>query len=95
MIDLIWHRTLNSKGVLLDWALNDKLHEMLDKTNSENLKYICMENGIPRAGAKYEVAMKIRKTVYAWQDQQKKKKPAAPSPEKSVSSSSGGGPAEE
>ncbi|KAJ2993842.1 hypothetical protein HDV02_002047 [Globomyces sp. JEL0801] len=68
------NKSIELRGDLLEWVETETLTEMLDKTNCETLKCICMENGIPRAGAKYEVRMKIIKTVQAWKTQQEKSK---------------------
>ena len=66
------NKKIKLDGILLEWVEQGILHEQLEKRNSEFLKMVCIENQIPRAGAKYEIVGRIRKTVYAWQAQQEK-----------------------
>ena len=66
------NKNIKLDGILLEWVEQDILHEQLQKQNSEFLKEVCTENQIPRAGAKYEIVGRIRKTVMAWRAQQEK-----------------------
>lgn len=64
------NKKIKLDGILLEWVEQGILHEQLEKRNSEFLKCVCIENQIPRAGAKYEIVGRIRKTVMAWKAQQ-------------------------
>jgi hypothetical protein len=66
------NKNIQLTGILLEWVEQGVLQAQLEKQNCEYLKEVCSENQIPRAGAKYEVVGKIRKTVMAWKDQQEK-----------------------
>jgi hypothetical protein len=66
------NKKIKLDGILLEWVQQGILHQQLEKQNSEFLKAVCIENQIPRAGAKYEIVGRIRKTVIAWQAQQEK-----------------------
>ena len=56
----------------MSWENTGVLHEELHKRNTETLKGICQDNGIPRSGAKYEVIRSIISHIEGYKRQQKK-----------------------
>ena len=58
---------------LLSFFSSGVLKEELRKMNTSQLKQICLENGIARSGAKYEVLASIVAHVVGFKRQQKSK----------------------
>lgn len=45
---------------LLEWHDNDTLWKELDNRNTQSLKEICLRNGVPRSGPKYQLTQLLR-----------------------------------